>query len=74
MSRKLPQVSGKELVKALEKPGFVVKRVTGSHHVMFNPETKRIVPVPYHETVSKGVLLDAIKQSGLTREDSLALL
>ena len=34
MSEKLPVISGKDFLKLLEKIGFVVIRINGSHHRM----------------------------------------
>jgi predicted RNA binding protein YcfA (HicA-like mRNA interferase family) len=74
MSEKLPVVSGQQAIKALTKAGFIIKRVTGSHYIMFNPATKKMAPVPYHGTIKKGSLNSIIKQSGLTREEFVKLL
>ncbi|MCI2429108.1 type II toxin-antitoxin system HicA family toxin [Candidatus Acetothermia bacterium] len=74
MTQKLPALSGREVIKALTKVGFVLKRVTGSHYMMFNPSTQKTVPVPYHKTVKPGVLLSIIKQAGLSRDEFLKLL
>ena len=71
---KLPSISGKEAIKALQKAGFEIRRVTGSHYILFNPTTKKIVTVPYHKTLKKGTLLNIIRQSGLSRNEFLALL
>lgn len=74
MSEKLPVVSGKDVIKVLTKNGFVVKRVTGSHYILLNLETRKIVPVPYHKSLKKGVLLSIIEQSGMKKEEFIALL
>lgn len=34
MSGKLPVISGKHFIKLLEKLGFIVVRINGSHHRM----------------------------------------
>jgi Family of unknown function (DUF6247)/HicA toxin of bacterial toxin-antitoxin, len=34
----LPAVTGPELIKALQKAGFELKRTSGSHHVMRHPD------------------------------------
>ncbi|HLX51689.1 MAG TPA: type II toxin-antitoxin system HicA family toxin [Streptosporangiaceae bacterium] len=39
------RLSGKEIVKALTKDGWELRRITGSHHVMGHPDGRR-VPVP----------------------------
>lgn len=38
MSAKLPTVNGKQVIAALEREGWYVKRVRGSHHVLRAPE------------------------------------
>jgi predicted RNA binding protein YcfA (HicA-like mRNA interferase family) len=49
MGGKLPAISGKRVVQALERAGFVVERIVGSHHVMVYPgNASRTVTVPVH--------------------------
>jgi predicted RNA binding protein YcfA (HicA-like mRNA interferase family) len=33
----VPAIRGSQVVRALEKAGFVVGRVNGSHHIMHHP-------------------------------------
>jgi predicted RNA binding protein YcfA (HicA-like mRNA interferase family) len=33
----VPEVRGSQVVNALEKAGFVVGRINGSHHIMRHP-------------------------------------
>jgi predicted RNA binding protein YcfA (HicA-like mRNA interferase family) len=40
-------VSGKDAVRILEKAGFVLAHVTGSHHIMKHPDG-RWTSVPVH--------------------------
>jgi len=47
MSAAFPAVPGIKVVKALERAGFEVTRISGSHHVMRHPDG-RTVPVPVH--------------------------
>lgn len=63
MSDKLPVLSGKELVDLLEKLGFVVIRVKGSHHRMKHPDG-RITTIPVHknDSLSKGLLRKIIRE------------
>lgn len=60
-------VKGKDLVKYLERNGWVVKRITGSHHIMWNPEADRSVPVPVHggSDVPPGTLREVLRGAGL---------
>jgi predicted RNA binding protein YcfA (HicA-like mRNA interferase family) len=46
---KLPAVSGKRVIQALTKAGFIVNRIVGSHHVLVFPgDPTRTVTVPVH--------------------------
>ena len=67
---KLPQISGKELVKRLRRFGFVVTRQKGSHiRIEKNFEDKTIkITIPNHPLIKKGTLNQIIKESKLTRE------
>lgn len=73
MSR-LPQLSGMECVKALQKAGFVVRRQKGSHIIMTSQDPYRLVSVPNHKTLKTGTLRAIITQSGLSVEEFLDLL
>lgn len=73
---KLPVVSGKKLVAALQKAGFVEIRQKGSHVSMEKvtiDSTYRTV-VPMHQELAKGTLLDIMQQTGLSRDELLKLL
>jgi predicted RNA binding protein YcfA (HicA-like mRNA interferase family) len=64
MSPRLPRVTASEVIKALEKIGFVLTRQSGSHKIYKNREGKRVT-VPYHAgrvlhpKVLKSILRDA---------------
>ena len=51
---KLPLLSWREVVKALEKAGFQVTRQKGSHLILVKDEC--IIPVPKHEQIKKGTV------------------
>ena len=73
---KLPVVSGSEVIKMLEKEGFLVVRQRGSHvslHKKVNDKTLLVV-VPMKKEIKKGTLLSIIKQAGMTREEFLSKL
>ncbi len=74
--KKLPRVSGKEVIKALSKINFVSVRQKGSHVVMRKetPEGAIALVVPLHKEIDRGTLLEIIRQSKLTREEFLNLL
>ncbi len=73
---KLPLVSGKELVAALKKAGFVEVRQKGSHVSLqkITHDTTYKTVVPLHRELAKGTLLDILHQTGLSREGLLELL
>jgi predicted RNA binding protein YcfA (HicA-like mRNA interferase family) len=45
---KLPAVSGREVIRALERAGFVQVSVKGSHCKLFHDERHLTVIVPLH--------------------------
>ena len=63
---KLPRVSGAEVVRALERLGFVKARQSGSHVVM-KCESKGCV-VPMHTEVKVGTLAGVLRQAEVSPE------
>jgi predicted RNA binding protein YcfA (HicA-like mRNA interferase family) len=63
MSRKLPVISGEDLVKYLARQGFEAKRQTSSHVVV--QKEWRVFSVPLHRELKKGTLLAILKQAGI---------
>jgi predicted RNA binding protein YcfA (HicA-like mRNA interferase family) len=59
---KLPQVSGKDTIKALQKIGFKVISQKGSHVklVRRNNDQNQTVIVPMHTVLKKGTLRSGI--------------
>lgn len=55
---KLPVISGKELIRALEKFGFVSVRQSGSHVIMEHADG-RVTTVPVHG--KKGIPIGTLK-------------
>ncbi|NLA99768.1 MAG: addiction module toxin, HicA family [Methanomicrobiales archaeon] len=66
----LPAFTAQDVIWILEKKGFVLDRVKGSHHIFYQPETKRRVVVPLHgRDLPIGTLLEILKQAGIEREE-----
>lgn len=64
----------KEIISILAKLGFLRKRQSGSHVVMFHPATKITIPVPVHaKEMKRGLLLGIIKQAKSSEEEFLKL-
>ena len=70
---KLPVLSGKDVIEALSKTGYVFDHQAGSHITLLNSEGKKIT-VPNHRELGPGILRAIIKQSGLTVEEFNRLL
>lgn len=67
MPQKLPQVSGRNVVKLLEGLGYVMVRQRGSH-VRLRKAMKtgtRNITVPLHKTIAKGTLNDILSKVSL---------
>ncbi len=72
---KLPSLTPQKIIKILEKKGFVLDRVKGSHHIYYHPGMKRRVVVPLHKRdLPKGTSLEILKQAGISREELMDLI
>ena len=71
---KLPRISGKECIKALEKVDFYQKRRQSSHIIMRRDEPFAQVVVPEHQELATGTLRAIIRDSDLSVEEFVSLL
>ena len=69
---KLPAVSGRQLIQALQRDGFGIVRKKGSHVSLGKGSYHTVVPL--HRDLSKGTLLGILKQCGLSKADLIKLL
>ena len=70
---KLPSLKPKEVVRALEKAGFRIVRVRGSHYQL--KKGNLLVTVPMHSgDLSKTTLKSILRQARMDTEDLLKLL
>lgn len=66
---KLPVLSGRDVIKTLQKAGFQIHHQTGSHVIL-----KQVAPPhlrlsgPDHQSIKRGLLRAIIREAGLTRE------
>jgi predicted RNA binding protein YcfA (HicA-like mRNA interferase family) len=72
---KLPHATGRQILAALKRGGFVESHVRGSHHYLRRAGGK-LVPVPVHpgETVPPGTLRSILRSAELSVEELIALL
>ncbi len=72
---RLPTIKPQKVVKVLEKKGFEKIRQTGSHLILVNTITKKIIPIPVHnKDIKRGLLLSIIKQADLSIKEFIKLL
>jgi predicted RNA binding protein YcfA (HicA-like mRNA interferase family) len=74
--KKLPVVSGKNLIKALRKYGFWVERQKGAHvRLKYKSIDKTVkLTVPLHDPLKKGTLNRILKDAGISAEELKGLL
>ncbi len=71
----VPSVRGERIVRALEKAGFKVARVTGSHHIMRHPDGRgTTIPVDQGRDVAKGTFRGILSDIGMTIKELQRLL
>ncbi|MBI4084244.1 MAG: type II toxin-antitoxin system HicA family toxin [Candidatus Lambdaproteobacteria bacterium] len=76
MRPRLPALRPQRVIQALERAGFAVRRVRGSHYHLTRPGgSMGLVTVPRHgRDLKRGTLVAIIRQAGLTVEEFLDLL
>ena len=58
-------MTGKEIIKQLEKFGWEVLRVSGSHHRMGKDNLRTTIPVHGNRDIGKGLLAEIERQTGV---------
>ena len=75
MARRLPAITSRQMVRALQRAGFDVWHQTGSHLVLRHPGTNRKVTVPVHNRdLRRGLMMAIVRQAGLTPSEFADLL
>jgi len=70
---KLPVVSGDECINALQRLGYRVERIRGSHAWLVCPG-RAPTPVPKHDELGRGVLRKIIRTVDISVEEFIKLL
>jgi len=71
----VPSLPGERIVRALERAGFKVARVTGSHHIMRHADGRgTTVPVHQGRDVAKGTIGGILSDIGMSVEELRRLL
>jgi predicted RNA binding protein YcfA (HicA-like mRNA interferase family) len=71
MSRRLPALKPKDVLRALQRDGFFLHHATGSHYYLKHPEKPKLrVTLPWHtRDLKRGTLRSIIEQSGYTVDE-----
>lgn len=70
-----PSLTGKDLLLALKKAGFLIIRVRGSHHFVQHPDGRTtVVPIHAGESVGPGLISKILRDCELSREQLQKLL
>ncbi len=71
----LPMLTGREVMAALERAGFVVVRQRGSHARLKHPDG-RVTTVPIHagDDIGRGLLRKILRDAELSPEELIELL
>jgi predicted RNA binding protein YcfA (HicA-like mRNA interferase family) len=72
-SVRLPVLGWREVLKALKKAGFRPVRQRGSHIILEGPKGKYTV-IPRHGEIAPATLMKILAETGLTKEELIALL
>ena len=70
---RLPRLTGKELIRTLQKIGFEIARTRGSHFFLKHADG-RVTTVPVHsgETIGSALLRSILRDVDLSPEELLA--
>jgi predicted RNA binding protein YcfA (HicA-like mRNA interferase family) len=71
---KLPQVSGAEVVRVLQKVGFSVRRQHGSHIILRRTDPFAQTVVPNHRRIDRGTLRAILRQTDVSLDEFIKLL
>ncbi len=69
----MKSISGKQLCKIVEQNGWVLRRITGSHHIYEKPEQEQILSIPVHrnQDLKVGTLKALMKIAQVSEDDLL---
>jgi mRNA interferase HicA len=58
-------VKRRDIIKALERNGFIFKRHGGKHDIYWNSSTQKTVPVERHKDIDDDTAKEIFKEAGL---------
>ncbi|MBL9082566.1 MAG: type II toxin-antitoxin system HicA family toxin [Planctomycetales bacterium] len=66
---RLPRITGSEMVRFLQRSGFQLLRVRGSHHFLERHDLRTTVPVHGSQVLKIGTLRSILRDIQLSPED-----
>lgn len=76
MAPKFANLKPREVVRALQRAGYVIHETTGSHVHLKHPVRPGRITVPYHQRfdLPKHIVKSIVRQARLTNEEFFRLL
>jgi predicted RNA binding protein YcfA (HicA-like mRNA interferase family) len=76
MSQRLPVLTPAKVLRALQRAGFYVHHIKGSHYFLKHPDKPELrVTLPFHGTdLKRRTLMSIVDQSGLSLDEFIELL
>lgn len=72
---KPPVIKPKELIKALQKKGFIVDHVSGSHYILYNPDKTLRATIAYHiKPIKRKTVMSILKSANISVDELKDLL
>ena len=72
---KRPRLTGKKLLSALQRAGFEIIRIRGSHHFLQHKDGRRtVVPLHAGENIGPGLFSKILRDCEMTNEELLSFL
>lgn len=66
----IPSLTSKDIVKILQKKGFILDRSSGSHQLWIHPVTRKRATIPMHnKDLPTGTLYSILKQAGIDKDE-----
>jgi predicted RNA binding protein YcfA (HicA-like mRNA interferase family) len=76
MAPKFANLKPREVVRALQRAGYVIHETTGSHVHLKHPDRPGRVTIPYHTRfdLPKHIVKSIVRQAGMANEEFFRLL
>jgi predicted RNA binding protein YcfA (HicA-like mRNA interferase family) len=67
----MKHLTGPEMCRVLERNGWTLARIRGSHHIYNRPGARRPIPVPIHSNrpLKAGTQRSIMREASLTDDD-----